>query len=209
MGWGVYSSWRWTVPLLAMTKPYGRAPGGKGWGMPFGPGDLPPWARALGFPPFAPPEGPRRDRGDVRLAVLGLLAEQPMHGYQLIREIADRSAGAWRASPGSVYPTLSTLEDDGLVRAEEGDGRRQFTLTDTGRAEAARRGTEFGALWDRLTPPPADGRGDLAGLVFKVGAAAMQVGAAGTERHREQAAELLEQTRRSLYRVLADEEEGP
>ncbi len=197
---------RWAMPLLTA---HGHRPPARGWGKGFGPGaGPPPWMRGLGFAPFGPPEGTRRDRGDVRLAVLGLLVEQPMHGYQLIREIANRSAGGWRVSPGSVYPTLSALEDDGLVEAEEGDGRRAFSLTEEGREEAARRAEEYAALWDRVAEPAADGRGDLAGLVFQVGAAAMQVGAAGTEAQRERAAELLEQTRRSLYRLLADDEEG-
>lgn len=197
------------LPLLLTNRPHGRSPGGIGgkWAKQFGSGDLPPWARGLGFPPFGPPEGVRRDRGDVRLAVLGLLAERPMHGYQLIREIADRSAGEWRVSPGSVYPTLSALQDDGLVRSQEADGRRTFSVTESGRTEAARRATEFAALWDRLTPSAGDGRGELAGLLFKVGAAAMQVGAAGSEQQRERAAELLEETRRSLYRVLAEDDD--
>ena len=195
----------WAQPLLSAARRHSDQ--GYHWGGPFGSrGGPPPWLRGLGFPPFGERHNPRRGRGDVRLAVLGLLAEQPMHGYQLIREIASRSCGAWRVSPGSVYPTLSLLEESGLVEADESDGRRSFTLTEAGRAEAESRATEFAALWERASDEEPDGRTDLAGLVFQVGAAAMQVGAAGTEDQRERAAELLERTRRSLYRLLADDE---
>ncbi|MPZ96750.1 MAG: PadR family transcriptional regulator, partial [Propionibacteriales bacterium] len=131
--------------------------------------------------------------------------EEPMHGYQLIREIAQRSAGDWRASPGSVYPTLSQLEDEGLVRAEESSGRRVFQLTAKGRREATDRAEEFAALWQPAEGSDVDGMRELGGLVFQVGAAAMQVASAGTEDQRERAAELLEQARRDLYKLLADE----
>ena len=180
---------------------------GHGWGRwghgGFGHPGLGPWLRD--FAPFGGPGAPRRGRGDVRLAVLGILAEQPMHGYQLIREIAQRSQGTWRVSPGSVYPTLSQLEDEGLVRAEQSGGRRIFHLTDDGRAEVTGRADEFAALW---TSDEAgwEQAGDFAGLVMQVGAAAMQVASAGTDDQRERAAELLEQTRRSLYRLLADDD---
>src|SRR4051794_31548510 len=78
----------------------------------------------------------RAGRGDIRAAILALLAEQPMHGYQIMRELRDRSGGAWRVSPGSVYPTLSQLEDEELIRAEQAGGKRVFTLTEAGKAEA-------------------------------------------------------------------------
>ncbi len=92
----------------------------------------------FGGPPFAPwGSGPawrgmKARRGDVRAAILGVLADQPMNGYQLIQEIAQRSGGAWKPSPGSIYPTLQQLEDEGLVRADAPDGRRTFSLTDEG-----------------------------------------------------------------------------
>src|SRR6266567_4286449 len=89
-----------------------------GWGGPFGPG---------GFG-----RGPKVGRGDVRAAILVLLTEGPMHGYQVIHELTDRSGGMWRPSPGSVYPTLQLLEDEGLVRSEEVEGKRIFQLTEAG-----------------------------------------------------------------------------
>ena len=136
--------------------------------------------------------------------MLGLLAQEPMHGYQLIREVARRTDGSWRLSPGSVYPTLSQLEDEGLVVADDSGGRRSFGLTDAGRAEAASRVDEFDALWAEPADPEAQGWHDLAGLVAQVAAAAVQVGAEGTETQRERAATLLEDTRRALYRLLAE-----
>lgn len=185
-----------------------------GWGGPFGGGgSAPPWWGAwhgggrgpFAGGPFGAPHGTRRGRGDVRLAVLGLLAEEPMHGYQIIREIATRSGGSWRISPGSVYPTLSALEDEGLVSVDESDGRRSFRLTEAGRAELLDRADEIARLWDAGDDAATQGWQELAGLVAQVGAAAMQVGAQGTDVERERAADLLESTRRSLYRLLADD----
>ena len=84
--------------------------------------------------------GPRARRGDVRAAVLALLAERPMHGYEMIKEIEERTDGAWTPSAGSIYPTLQMLEDEGLIRGEESDGKRRFTLTEDGRRPAGREG---------------------------------------------------------------------
>lgn len=181
--------------------------GHSGWGTPFGSGGQP-WVRSWGGPGgrYFGSSGVRRGRGDVRLAVLGVLATQPMHGYQVIREIAQRSRGQWRVSPGSVYPTLSQLADEGLVEAEEGDGRRAYHLTDLGCSEVREHSDAFDALWQIAEDGESNSRCDLAGLAFGVGAAAMQVASAGTEDNHATAAELLEQTRRSLYRLLADDD---
>ena len=91
---------------------------------------------------------PRMGRGDVRAAVLALLAEQPMHGYQIIREIEERSGGSWKPSPGSVYPTLQLLADEGLISAEESNGRKIYSLTDggPGRGRGGRDGPRRGRL---------------------------------------------------------------
>src|ERR1700760_4080789 len=91
--------------------------------------------------------GPRARRGDVRAAVLALLAERPMHGYEMIKEIEERTDGAWVPSAGSIYPTLQLLEDEGLIRGKDSDGKRRFTLTDTGRAEQEQKAEEV-APWD-------------------------------------------------------------
>src|SRR5919108_1951248 len=98
-----------------------------------------------GFPGFGPPRGPRARRGDVRAALLVLLAEEPRNGYQLMQEIEQRSDGVWRPSPGSVYPALQQLEDEGLVRVEPGEGRKAYGLTDEGRAYVEEHADELGA----------------------------------------------------------------
>src|SRR5437899_182373 len=95
--------------------------------------------------------GPRARRGDVRAAALALLAEQSMNGYQIIQEIAERSGGVWRPSPGSVYPALQQLEDEGLIRAEEHDERKLFALTDAGRALLEERDADAPAPWEQMS----------------------------------------------------------
>ena len=92
----------------------------------------------------------RARRGDVRAAILALLAERPMHGYEMIQELEGRTHGLWRPSPGSVYPTLQLLEDEGLVEHEEERGKRRFRLTDEGREAADERGTGP-APWEEVT----------------------------------------------------------
>ena len=164
--------------------------GGPGRGGPFGPG-------------FG--RGPRARRGDVRAALLVLLAEEPRNGYGLMQEIEQRSGGAWRPSPGSVYPALSQLEDEGLVRAEETGGRKLFDLTDEGRTYVTENADELGTPWEDV----AGGNehvAELRTLVFSVGAAVMQVVQAGTEAQIAEASRVLEETRRSLYRILAGDE---
>src|SRR5271155_1424128 len=93
--------------------------------------------------------GRRARRGDIRTAALLLLAEEPRNGYQIMQEVEERSDGAWRPSPGSVYPALAQLEDEGLIRTEEDDGRKLFVLTDEGRALLAERGADRPAPWEQ------------------------------------------------------------
>lgn len=144
----------------------------------------------------------RARRGDVRAAVLALLAEQPRHGYDLINELAERTGGVWKPSPGSIYPALALLEDEGLVRAEEADGKRVFHLTDAGRAEAARR--EGPAPWDEAAE--SGSAGDLVREAGGVMAAARQFRHVGTAAQRAAAVKVLADARRSLYRILAEDE---
>ncbi len=148
-------------------------------------------------------------RGDVRAAILALLAERPMHGYQVIQELEARSGGRWRPSAGSVYPTLQQLEDEGLVHGDDVGGRRVFDLTDAGRAEAARRSDAAGAPWDTAGRAADDGAFDLRQLAFQVGAAAMQVAQVGSAGSLEAARAVLVDARRSLYRLLAEDEAAP
>ncbi|MDQ6745435.1 MAG: PadR family transcriptional regulator [Actinomycetota bacterium] len=141
-------------------------------------------------------------RGDIRAAILALLAEEPRHGYQIIGEIDERSGGAWRPSPGSVYPTLQQLADEGLVTTSETDGRRIHELTEAGREQAAAR--EGAAPWE-IGARPGEGHAGLRELGFGVIAAAWQVAGAGTEAQVTAAQEILRETRKRLYRLLAEE----
>jgi DNA-binding PadR family transcriptional regulator len=176
----------------------GRGRGfGRGWRGGFGPG-------MHGF--FGP--GPRAGRGDIRAAILRLLHEGPMHGYQIMRELAERSGGVWRPSPGSVYPTLQQLQDEGLVRGVEADGgRRTFELTEEGEAaleDAGRR-----APWDAVADDTESAFVELRDLAFQVMAATRQVVHAGDVAHVERAKDVLRETRQRLYRILADDQTTP
>jgi DNA-binding PadR family transcriptional regulator len=157
----------------------------------------------FGGPPFGGGRG-RRRRGDVRSALLLLLAEEPRNGYQLMQEIEERSGGRWRPSPGSVYPSLSQLEDESFIRATEVDGAKVFEITDAGREHLAERG--------QRTPPweLGDDGDEVRSLRKEIGglaAAAMQVGHAGHPEQIARALELLGETRRGLYRILAEEKD--
>jgi DNA-binding PadR family transcriptional regulator len=169
-----------------------------GMGGPFGPG---PFGRG----------GPRHlrrrrmRRGDVRAAILVLLAEQPRNGYQLMQEIEERSGGTWRPSPGSVYPALQLLADEGLVRSESKDGANEFQLTDGGKAHVEENREQLGEPWAQAEAGVPGGERELMGLAMQVGIAAKQVTHAGTEAQVKTATEILTETRRSLYRILAEE----
>ena len=150
--------------------------------------------------------GRRAGRGDVRAAVLALLSESPMHGYQVIQEIVERSNGAWTPSPGSVYPALQLLQDEGLVTATESDGKRVFTLTDAGRTEAESR--KGGPLpWDAAARGERGGSSQLRDVVMQVAAAVRQIGMAGSEAQVAKAISVLNATRRDLYRILAEDDD--
>jgi len=160
-----------------------------------------------GFPGFGPPRGPRARRGDVRAAILLLLAEEPRNGYQLMQEIEQRSDGLWRPSPGSVYPALQQLEDEGLVAPTE-EGPKAFALTDAGRAHVEERREELGAPWDDVKGDAGEGVGDLMEVMRPLGMALFQLTHSGTEAQRREALAVLNETRRKLYRILADEDPG-
>jgi DNA-binding PadR family transcriptional regulator len=144
----------------------------------------------------------RVPRGDVRTAVLLLLTEQPMHGYQLMQAIADRTGGRWQPSPGAIYPTISQLEDEGLVTLTASAGRKLVTLTDAGREYVVAN------PGDPFTPFVGDGQEtvvDLRDALEQVHAAVRQVARTGTAAQVEAAGKLLAETRRSLYLLLAGE----
>jgi DNA-binding PadR family transcriptional regulator len=152
--------------------------------------------------------GPRARRGDVRAAALSLLAEQPLNGYQIIQQIAERSSGVWQPSPGSVYPALQQLEDEGLIRAESSEGgRRSYQLTDEGRAYAEAHPAELRAPWDVVTGGAGGAALEMRKLIGQVAMAAFQVVSAGTDEQAGQARQQLTETRKALYRILAADDE--
>jgi DNA-binding PadR family transcriptional regulator len=195
-------------------RPHGRGRhfagpfGGPGFppgpGFPGGPEAFMGWREPRGM------RGPRARRGDVRAAALALLAEQPMNGYQIIQEIGERSGGVWRPSPGSVYPALQQLEDEGLIRADAGDGgRRAFQLTDEGREYAAAHADELRAPWDVVAGSAGGAAIEMRKLVGQVAMAAFQVLSAGTDAQAGQARQVLTDARKALYRILAADEDQP
>ena len=170
---------------------HGFAPGGP----EFGPG--------FGFGHFGGGRGRRRRRGDVRVGLLMLLAEEPRNGYQLMQAMEERSGGRWRPSPGAVYPSLAQLEDEGLIRATDREGTRLFEITDTGREQLEQR--------PHGTPPwedsdDSDAMRDLRTQVRQVAVAMSQVAQAGSEDQVRRAVEALSEARRKIYLILAEDE---
>jgi len=163
-----------------------------------------------GFPGGLGPRGRGRKarRGDIRTAALLLLAEEPRNGYQIMQEVSERSGGVWRASPGSVYPALQQLEDEGLIGSQEIEGRKLFVLTDEGRALIAERDSEKPAPWEQMSGDVSDRAHELGKLMREVAFAFAQVMRTGSEAQMGRAREVLAQTRGDLYRILADGEEG-
>lgn len=139
-------------------------------------------------------------RGDVRFALLIALLDGPGHGYELIQNLEEKTGGRWRPSPGSVYPALSLLNDEGLVTSTERDGKRIFEITDAGRAEAQERIDRGGFPWDETN----GGHGDLRTAVRDLHLAAKQVGVTGSPEAVQQAAAILDDARKALYRLLAE-----
>ncbi|GAA1272867.1 PadR family transcriptional regulator [Saccharothrix xinjiangensis] len=182
-----------------------RGPGDPRFGGGFGPGHFP--------GPPVPPEPPgffghgrgrgRQRKGNVRVAVLTLLAERPMHGYEMIQEIGRRTDGLWRPSPGSVYPTLQLLADEGLVSVdEEAGGKKLFTLTESGRAEAARH--EGAPPWQQVNDEVDVQAAKLRTAARHLGSAMQQMAHAGTREQKTRAVEVLNEARRKLYAILGE-----
>jgi DNA-binding PadR family transcriptional regulator len=189
-GWGMSPSDSWGHGR----PPFGRR-GGRGRGV-------------RGGPPGFFGRGPMAARGDVRAAILTLLDEEPMHGYQILREIGERSGGVWSPSPGSIYPTLQLLEDEGLVASEESDGKRVFHLTEAGRDTLSARPAGQPAPWDEVGADVDVSLVDLRDAVSQVAGAVRQIAHAGTAPQIARAKALLIETRRALYRILAEEPDG-
>jgi DNA-binding PadR family transcriptional regulator len=145
-------------------------------------------------------------RGDVRTAILDVLAVEPMNGYQIIQQIAERSGGSWKPSPGSVYPTVQQLEDEGLVEGTtEAGGRRLLRLTDEGRRYVEEHPDELAQTWRPFSEgEDQESSSDLKPVIGQVMGAVWQVVVSGTRQQQAEAAEILADTRRRLYGLLAD-----
>jgi DNA-binding PadR family transcriptional regulator len=179
-----------------------------GWRMPF----PPPWGGPGHHEHHGHGPGGRggrrggRGRGggrpNVRASVLALLAERPMHGYEMITELETRTGGVWRPSPGSIYPTLQLLEDEGLIVSEESGGRRRFTLTESGRTEAEAVGQP--APWEQVGDETVENWHDLKDAAVGTMDALRQVMMTGTDEQRQRAVEVIADARRKLYAILAD-----
>jgi DNA-binding PadR family transcriptional regulator len=197
--------------LLASRGPGLRgAPGERGYGRPKGRWD---WHGGFGEPGWwaGPPgfsRGPKAGRGDVRAAILALLKEGPRNGYQIMSEIEERSGGAWRPSPGAVYPALQQLADEGLIEAGETSGSRTFGLTDAGRRYIEEDPERARAAWESMTSAEP---GEVPGLFVqaaRLGGSIVQVARDGTPEQIHAAEAVLEQTRRAMYQILAGQADG-
>jgi DNA-binding PadR family transcriptional regulator len=132
--------------------------------------------------------------------VLALLADRPMHGYEIIQELDARTGGVWKPSPGSVYPTLALLEDEGLVQSQNVDGKKRFELTAAGtEAQASAEDTPWAAMVRDADPAQVQ----LREAVRTVHIAARQIAEIGTDEQKAKALELLTEARRALYLLLA------
>jgi DNA-binding PadR family transcriptional regulator len=179
--------------------------GGHGRGHGHGPFDPRGFPGALGFFNLFR-RGPRARRGDIRHAILVLLAEQPRNGYQIMHELEQRSRGMWRPSPGAVYPALQQLEDERLVTVDTSGSGRVYSLTERGRKEAAEHADEGEAPWEAVSDAAGSDVPEMFHLLKQVGAAALQVAYAGSTAQIAEARRILSQARKALYRVLADDD---
>jgi DNA-binding PadR family transcriptional regulator len=178
---------------------------GRGSGGVFGFGGTFPFGN---FPWAGPRRGPRARRGDIRAGILALLAEQPRNGYQIMQELEQRSRGMWRPSPGSVYPALQQLEDEGLVQAKEEGTGRVFQLTEQGRQYVADHPAETQRPWDWATSEADEDLFELFGQIRHIGAALWQIANSGQPAQLAQARKILSDARRSLYAILAEDPEA-
>ena len=198
-------------------KGFGGPGEGKGFGGPrakdkghWGGGFGGPWGGWWPGPPGppGPGRGPKASRGDVRAAILALLQEGPRNGYQIMSEIEERSGGAWRPSPGAVYPALQQLADEGLISGEETEGRRTVTLTEAGRDYIREHPERARGAWESAAQQEAWEVPGLFAEAARLAGGIVQIAHAGTPEQVQAAERLLEQTRRRLYQILADDDTG-
>ena len=203
----------------------GRGPGSEGrgggrrgpWGGGFAGPPMPPFGPGGPQGPFGPrgpfgPGGPfggrgRARRGDVRTAILQLLSEQPMNGYQIIATLTERTDGAWKPSPGAVYPSLNQLEDEGLVETFDNEGTKAFRLTDAGR-EAPEAGADAPRPWDAIRqanePRHPQGAENVWRQYGELALALKALTRSGTKAQNEAATQVLADAQRKVYGILAE-----
>lgn len=153
---------------------------------------------------LAPRVAGRMGRGDIRAAILVELTAEPMHGYQIIQAIEARTRGAWKPSPGSIYPTLQLLADEGLVTAEQVGERKVYSLTEAGRAAAAEH-AEGPTRWEPRRSWGGDRNLELPKSGARLAQAVTQVAHTGTPDQAERAVAILDDARRKLYAILAED----
>jgi DNA-binding PadR family transcriptional regulator len=187
-----------------MRGSFGGPKGPGHWGGGFG-GPWGAWWPGQGGP--GPSRAAKAGRGHVRSAILALLREGPRTGYQIMSDIEERSGGAWRPSPGAVYPALSQLADEGLIVGEETGGRRTFRLTDAGREHIEQNPGLARGAWESREQQEAWQLPGLFAEAARLGSGIVQIAHAGTPAQVESAERLLEQTRRKLYQILADDDD--
>ncbi len=171
----------------------GRGPG-------FGPGGP---HRGFGGPGFGGPGGGRVRRGNVRSAILSLLSQHSFNGYGLIRAISNHTDGAWRPSPGSIYPALTALQAEGLIESNGASKRTEYALTEAGRAYVSENSAEMAQVWADVTQEAGAGK-DLRTGMGKLVGAVQQISLSGTEEQIKTATEALDTARRTIYKLLAD-----
>lgn len=154
--------------------------------------------------PFGGRGPSRARRGDVRAAVLALLAEEPKHGYEMIKEIEERSDGYWKPSAGSIYPTLQLLEDEGLIEGTETEGKRRFNLTEAGREAAEARKDSL--PWEEVRSGAPPEFVELGRSVHQLRAAVTQAFHAADEGQRAKIREIIDGARRDIYGVLSEQD---
>ena len=177
--------------------------GPRQWGGGFGGSSNLWWPGQPGQP--GPERGGKAGRGDVRAAILAVLADGKRNGYQIMSEVEQRSGGAWRPSPGAVYPALSQLADEGLITGAESGGRRTFSLTDAGRAYVQQNPGMARGAWESTAQQEAWQLPGLFTVAASLGGGIVQVARAGTPEQIRAAEHLLKQTRRRLYQILAED----
>ncbi|MDB5179277.1 MAG: transcriptional regulator, PadR-like family [Patescibacteria group bacterium] len=146
------------------------------------------------------PGGPQARRGDMRPLVLNMLTEKPMHGYEIIRALEEKSHGFWRPSPGSIYPTLQLLEEEDFVTSQEEQGKKIYTLTPVGREEAARKAPA--CYWDAPEMEEhIQARRDFMEFMKLL----KQVAGTGSEADRRRVHEILKETKTKLEAIINEQ----